>query len=354
MDPAVFYGKTRDARQVVVVDLGFLGDTVHLLPSLWELKDAYPQSELHVLTSPVGCELLELAPCVDHRWALEMYPGQRTLRQQWEVLRALRRERFDAAFNFSGADRTVFLTALTGARMRLAHMGGRWHFWNRWLIPYWVPRGSSALPVFERRRQVLAACGVKLGQTRFDLRLPQGALDWAAATIPSGAVHLSINASTSLKEWPLESWVTLGRQMAQGANPMPLVATGSARPREQERLTAFAAALREQKVQVFTGLPLAQMAALLRRCRLHVGADSGVLHLAVAMGLPTVSLFRAYSGMAGWLPRGPNHRSLTVECSCAGKKPAPCLGKPFAECLSRISVQDVLAAANELGSAALP
>src|SRR5256885_6964450 len=116
VDLAKFYDQTRDARKIIVVDLGFLGDTIHLLPALHELKRNYSQAKLHVLTSPLGCEVLELASCVDRAWAIEMSPHKRSLRQQWQVLRALRREQFDVAFNFSGADRTIFMTGLTGAR----------------------------------------------------------------------------------------------------------------------------------------------------------------------------------------------------------------------------------------------
>src|SRR5215467_4171734 len=139
-DLAHFYSRTRAARKVIVVDLGFLGDTVHLVPALWELKNGYPDAPLHVLTSSVGAEVLQLAPCVDRAWGMELRRDKRTLRQQWELLRALRREKFDLAFNFSGADRTIFMTALCGARWRVAHPGGRQHFWNTWLIPNWAPK----------------------------------------------------------------------------------------------------------------------------------------------------------------------------------------------------------------------
>ena len=87
---AEFYNTTRAARKVIVVDLGFLGDTIHLAPALWELRRHYSEAELHVLTTPVGVEVLQLLPCVTRAWAIEMQPAKRTLRQQWEVLRALR------------------------------------------------------------------------------------------------------------------------------------------------------------------------------------------------------------------------------------------------------------------------
>src|SRR5215471_14352233 len=102
-DLAHFYSRTRTARKVIVVDLGFLGDTVHLVPALWELKAAYEEASLHVLTTPVGTQVLQLVACVDRAWTIELQRERRTLHQQWQVIRALRHERFDVAFNFSGA-----------------------------------------------------------------------------------------------------------------------------------------------------------------------------------------------------------------------------------------------------------
>ena len=47
-DSGNFFQRTHDAQKVMVLDLGFLGDTVHLLPALWVVRKAYPQAELHV------------------------------------------------------------------------------------------------------------------------------------------------------------------------------------------------------------------------------------------------------------------------------------------------------------------
>jgi ADP-heptose:LPS heptosyltransferase len=340
---AGFYAQTRAARKILVVDLAFLGDTIHLVPALWEITRHYPQSALHVLTSPVGAEVLRLAPCADRAWSLEMYPGKRTLRQQWAIVRALRRERFDLAFNFSGADRTIFMTALAGARWTLAHAAGRQHFWSGWLVRNWIPRQSAELPVYEQRRAVLAACGFELAPARFDLRVPADAKAWAAGHVPEGALHLSVNASTYLKEWPLSQWIELTRRLLQRNPQAQLVATGSADPREQARLRELAAAVSEPHLQTFVGLTVAQLAALLARCSRHLGADSGVLHLATALGVPTVSIFRDYPGLKEWLPRGPRDRHLTAPCACALEVRDSCRRTQTAECLAGISPDAVLA-----------
>ena len=342
-DPTGLYAQTRAAGKILVVDLGFLGDTVHLIPALWEIKRHYPQAALHVLTSTLGAEVLGLAPCADRAWGVELYPHKRTLRQQWDVLRALRRERFDLAFNFSGADRTIMMTALAGARWKVGHEAGRKHWWNRWLIPNWVSRRSRELPVFEQRRAVLKACGFDLAPPRFDLRVPGEARAWAAAHIPKGALHFSVNASTFLKEWPLSHWVELTRLLLSRSPQLRIVATGSGDNRERSRLGELSASVGGPGLQTFTDLTVTQLAALLERCSHQVGGDSGVLHLATALGLPTVSIFREYAGLMEWLPCGAQHRHLTAPCPCAEGARESCLRRQTAECLAGLSAESVAA-----------
>ena len=181
-----FCERSRAARKILVVDLGFLGDSVHLVPALWEIKRHYPAAELHTLSAPVGAEVLQLVPCVDRPWAFPLGSPSRQftadasheLRTPLAVIRAtaelaLRRERFDVAFNFSGADRTLFIMAMAGARWSVAVTGGRTHFWSPWLVRDQAPRHNAELPVYEQRRQTLAACGFE--NCRHGL-LPPGAL----------------------------------------------------------------------------------------------------------------------------------------------------------------------------------
>lgn len=332
-----FYDKTRLARKIIVVDLGYLGDSIHLTPSLWELKRNYPEAELHVAAAPLGSEWLGMVPCVDRTWPLVRTPKGTPWRQQWRWIRAVRREQFDVAFNFNGADRTVFLTALTGAPWRVGFAAGRQHFWNSWLIPHWVPQLDRVTHVAEQRRQVLAVCGLTLGACCHDFQVPAWATRWAERNVRAGAVHLSINASHSLKEWPLEHWIALAQSLLRWNAELQLVATGTSREREQARLKAFAHGVASDRLTVFAGgLTVAQLAALLARCRLHVGGDSGALHLAVVSGLATVSLFRDYLGLGEWLPRGPLHQHVVVACKCVNQKIQPCLRPDRAECLAAV------------------
>ena len=135
-------------------------------------------------------------------------------------------------------------------------------------------------------------------------------------------------------------------------NPaLRLLATGSAAPREQVRLRTLADAVACERLYLLSSLTIPQLAAALSRCRLHVGADSGVLHVALALGVPTVSLFRDYAGLREWAPSGVNHSHLLVPCPCANQKNPACGALDYARCLKEITPAQVALLVNEQSAA---
>ncbi len=85
-----FLERTRSAKKVMVFGLGFLGDTVHLLPALWRIRQAYPQAELHCAVAAHVSPLMECAPWVNHVWGYQRYPKHATLRQNFQMVSRLR------------------------------------------------------------------------------------------------------------------------------------------------------------------------------------------------------------------------------------------------------------------------
>ncbi len=343
------YSLTVGARRLVVVDLGFLGDTVHLVPALWELRQHYPEAQIDVVTTPLGAAVLTLTPWIHRVWAIELDKARRSTWAQIRTVWALRRARFDLALNFTGADRTLILMGLTGARHGVARVSDRWHFWNPWLIRHWVPQPDRLQPVYEQRRVMLKECGLPIaGPARFNLEIPEEANRWAAKKIPAQSIHLSLSASTPIKEWPLHRWIELGRQLTAEFPELAIVVTSGASTREQERVRDFSLAVGDGRVFSILQPSLPQFAALLMRCRLHIGCDSGPLHLAMALDTPTIALFRQYFGMEEWLPRGRHHGHLTVACACAGQRKPPCLERSTSDCLNSISAPIVMNSVRQL------
>jgi ADP-heptose:LPS heptosyltransferase len=195
---------------------------------------------------------------------------------------------------------------------------------------------------------VLAAAGMTLETARFDLRLPESARESVAANIPANSIHLSINASTPLKEWPLGHWIELARMLLDSDPSVQLVATAAANPRETQQLNHLAEAVPDTRLLCLDGLSIGHLAALLQRCRLHFGGDSGVLHLAVALGIPTFTIFRKSAGLKEWLPPGFQNKFLAAGCPCADEGRDRCTAKGKAACLESISASEVFEASRTL------
>lgn len=131
--PDHFCPRTRYARKVMVLDLGFLGDTVHVIPALWMVRQAYPQAELHVAVAAQVTSFMECVPWVNQVWGYQRFPKHATLRQNLQMISRLRREKFDALINLNGSDRSSWLTFFSGARECLGRMpeGGGPPFWRQ-------------------------------------------------------------------------------------------------------------------------------------------------------------------------------------------------------------------------------
>ena len=95
----------------MVLDLGFLGDTVHLLPALWLVRQAYPRAELHVMVAQHVVSLMECVPWVDGVWGYSRFPKHASLAENLRTVHRLRKKNFEVVINLNGSDRSSWLIA---------------------------------------------------------------------------------------------------------------------------------------------------------------------------------------------------------------------------------------------------
>ena len=310
-----FFQRTRAARKVMVLDLGFLGDTVHLLPSLWMLRQAYPEAELHVIVARHVVSLLECAPWVDSVWGYPRFPKHASLAENIRTVRRLRQECFQVVINLNGSDRSSWLTWLSGAPERLGRLpvdGGPW-LW-RSLFTEIVEHSFLEEQAFEQKWHCLRKAGFPGEQPEFHAQIDAKHLEAGAGFHPADAgtfFHCSPFTTDDDKELPLETTATL-IDLLQERFPEKRVALSCApTARERGKLEALLAKVRRKPWRVLAGtLNLVQLAALIQRSALHLSGDTGPLHLALMTGVPTVSWFRTAERMKPWMPSGPCHRTL--------------------------------------------
>lgn len=320
---------------------------MHLCPALWMLHENYPQAEIHVVTTPVGHEVLKMLPCIKKVWEYRLPNPSPRWHKSLDLVKQLRKEHFDLLFNFSGSDRTLYFSFALGIKHRIAQTPSRWHVYNSILFPYWAPKQSesSGESVFELHRNMLASCGLKRfddGQNPFHLQPPAG--PEIENYLPKNSeifIHCSLNTSSFLKEWSLQKWSDLFSKILREYPQVNILLSCSDKEREIRRVQELKKINPDSRIIALPpGLSIPQLSNILKRCKLHLGCDTGTVHLAYALGVPTLTLFRKDPNALAWIPVGENHIQLWGKCHCIEAVQKECKKNGISHCLEKISSEE--------------
>jgi lipopolysaccharide heptosyltransferase III len=318
-----FFERTRGAKKVMVLDLGFLGDTVHLLPALWMVRQAYPQAELHCVVAEHITSLMECVPWVNHVWGYMRFPRHATLRENFQMVSRLRGERFDALINLNGSDRSSWLTFFSGARERLGRRqdGGGPPFW-RWMFTESVSHPFRPDPIYLQRCRCLEKAGFPFTRPEFHVEIPDVHLQVAKISVADTGTYFHVSPFTTddRKELAPEQFVELMGALSKHFPEKRWVISCAPTERERRKMEALLPMLPVKPWRVFAGeLNLVQLAAVIQHSALHFCGDTGTLHLALMTGTRTVSWFWPNPGREAWVPQSKGHRTI-VGRSDSGKQ----------------------------------
>ena len=301
------------------MELAGLGDNVHLLPALWNLRRKLPQADLHVMVSEHVGDLFRLTPWINRVWLYPRVPRRPGLVENIRWARRLRAERFDLVVNTTGSDRSALLTGATGAQQRFGRRppgGGR--FWWPWMFtrvleyPFWQE------PIYRQKLAVFAQAGLadeSAQAAHFEVAVDSA---WRRelgilSDEDRSYIHLSPCAGHPQKELPLQQLAHLYARLREAFPWLHIVLSCADLPRERQRLEALLPLLPERPWKIFAGtLDIPKLAALIQGAALHICGDSGSLHLAFMTGVPAVAWFRAHVNQKEWIPQGPHYRVLVA------------------------------------------
>lgn len=270
--------------RVLIVRFSSLGDVVLTTPLLRAIRARHPRADTTFVVRSRYADLLAGNPAVTRVVALA--PG--------EPLRALVRRLGEPAY-----DARIDLQDSWRSRRLRRLLGGTWGVVNRprlaRLALIWLGANlyRDRVPAAEQFFEAASALDVRPDGGPAAVFPTADDEARAAALVPEGAVALVPGARWASKRWPAEYWRALADRLA--ARGHQLVAVGS----EAERLL-----LGGPGVIDAYGLPLRATAAVLRRARVVVANDTGLMHLATAVGRPVVVLLGPTVGAFGYLPYG--------------------------------------------------
>ena len=297
-------------RRVLLVRLRSIGDTVLATPSLLAVKRFLPHAQVDILVEDWVAPLLANHPYVDNVVVLER--GGVVARTR--VARELRAARYDVVYNLHGGTTATFLTRATGARHRVGYKTYQYAKLHTELAPsallLW---GQQKTHSVEQQLALLGWTGVPVtDKPRTQLGISPLAVEavnqrvTAAGLADRKIALIHPAAAFETKRWPAENFARVAEFVAdRGFAPVAIAA-----PHETEIVNDL---LREASVRIVSfHLSLPEVTALAARSQLFVGNDSGVAHIAAAVGTPSVVIFGS-SNVAHWRPWNPAAAEVVFE-----------------------------------------
>ncbi len=334
----------RTFRRILVSRMRFIGDVVLTTPVVRSLRTAFPDAYLAYLGEREAVSLLENNPCLNEIIAYDL--RRPAILEQARVARLLRRRKFDLSIDLFGNPRSALLMYLGGARVRVGpDRKGRGALYTVRVHDDGVPKSA-----IEFHCQSLRAAGIPVTASKTELYLSAEERQAgrqlveqyrkSAAGVRRAVVGIHPGATWPAKRWLPERFAGLaGRLLREGA---AVVCTAG--PGEEETIAALRAAAMST-LPVLSALPLRQLAAAIAAFDAYVTNDAGPMHIAAAVGTPTLGLFGPGED-AIWFPyrAEEGHRVLRKDVPCH-----PChldfcnrKGNGFMECMKLLTVDEVV------------
>ncbi len=290
----------RMARKILVLAGGGIGDLIGVLPAVESLRANFPRASITLLAAPSSSIVLELYPkrgIIDEIMDYEPEGRHRGMAAKIALSLSLRRKGVDLSYapgRGEGMREEMVMSYLTGAYSRLGFRQARAGSLHTCSVEL-----RDDLPIMRQNLGILRAAGMDVGTDGVDLVVPASGLKGASSLLdtwgvarsePFIIIHPGASWKGALRCWPLRKYMELMRVLVREEGRKIIVTGGSAEASMAEEVS------REFKgemgvINAIGKTTLLQMAALMSLSSLFIGNDSGPLHIAQALGVPSVAIF---------------------------------------------------------------
>lgn len=339
-------------RRLLVRATNWLGDAIMSLPALRAIRDAHTGWHVSVLARPWVADLYARQGFCDEVLAYDRDGQHAGFLGKERLARGLRARGFDRAILLQNALDAAWLAWRARIPDRIGYdRDGRGLLLTR-RIPVPAPDEIDPHQRFYYLEMLLRAGLIDQLPSRTDVLLDgipdlraRGALEWRSRGLPGGPwIGVSPGAAFgTAKRWLPERFGAVAREIAaqEGAR---IAVFGS--PSEAGVSTEVATVAGSRAVALAGRTSLAEYLALASTCMLYLTNDSGSMHAAAALGIPTVAIFGATDSEA----TGPVSQSARivrepVDCSPCQLRSCPIEGHP---CMTGVSAGRVIREAREL------
>lgn len=350
------YSSGTEEKNILVVALQGLGNVLLATPLFHVLRTGFPCSKLFVLILRNRVyEALRLNPDIDE--LIMLGARRRDLLSDLRSLWKLWRQRFDiAVVAFPGGIRSAMITFLSGAKVRVGYPLDKLSFrMGDFLYTHKLSLQEPRHDL-ERNLKLADALGLTISPSDKELSLSVSKEDQDFANkylCQHGVMDTDIvfgfhpggGSLMDFKRWPVEKFAELGSRLNKDYKAKVILFEGP----DEQGLSIKVASTMNSKPLIVKGVSLMRTAALIGMCDIFISNDSGLMHMAVAMKVPTVGIFGP-TDPRRTAPYGQLHRIVRRNLQCS-----PCFrfeesGVKCASlsCLRDIDIDAVLSAIKDI------
>ncbi len=305
----------------------WIGDVVMTLPAITAVREAYPEARISILVKPWVADLLRISPDVDEVIVYERPGVHEGIGGLFRLVRELKTKKFDMAILLQNAIEAAIIAWLARIPVRAGYnTDGRGIFLTHSAI-----RSKEILRVHQVEYYLGMLKALGLGAGRKDVRLLIGEEEKAFSDrilkergIAEASLLIGLAPGATYgpaKRWYPERFASVADRLIERFSARVLL-FGSAGDHEVAR--SIQGKARNALVDLTGETTLREAISLIARCRLFVSNDSGLMHVAGALGTPTVAIFGSTNPLTT-SPVGQKSIVITknVDCSPCLKKTCP-------------------------------
>jgi heptosyltransferase-2 len=285
-------------EKVVVIQPGFVGDVVFTSPLVHAIKQVYPGTGMALMVRPERADVASCIPGVDEVLVFDKRGKDSGPLGLLRACRKLRRGGFDLLIAPHRSTRTALLAGLSGISQRVGFDRGLGRFFYKHVVPLKTDEPCRLFQDFDLLKQI----GIKATDSRLRMRAPDKEHSYLDSFFQGHhldksalLVGLNIGSVWETKRWPAVYFAGLAADL-KSRGYFPVLFGG---PGEKKLAGRIQARDKTQKstsngqCQLLTcvGNSLSEATALLDRCTIVVGGDSGLTHIARALKVPTVIVY---------------------------------------------------------------
>lgn len=281
--------------RILVIRLSAIGDVVRVLPAVHALRDSFPGAQIDWAVEPKSADILMDHPAIDQVLIFDRSDDLRDgVRKFRSFSKMIRENRYDKVVDFHGILKSGLIMRASGAKERYAFAAPRAQEGSQLFAKKRVALPSKRMNRIEENLELARAVGAQ--SLSFDVALPvpdeiQDDIDaFIEEAFDSGKRLVIVHAPVDRpeKQWPIPHYIQLV-DMLLGDGRFEVVLTWGPGQREAAREIEVKSA---RSPEMAPELPtLKHFAALCARSCLFFGGDTGPMHIASAMGIPTVAVF---------------------------------------------------------------